>query len=40
MTKKSEKKEKTKIVTTSGKEKVTEKDKDLESDSDCKQSKN
>ena len=40
MTKKSEKKEKTKIATMSGKEKVTEQDKELDSDSDCKQSKN
>ena len=40
MTKKSEKKEKTKIVTTSGKVKVMEQDKESDSDSDCKQSKN
>ena len=40
MTKKLEKKEKTKIVTTSGKEKAMEQDKESDSDSDCKQSKN
>ena len=40
MTKKSEKKEKTKIATTSGKEKVMEQDKESDLDSDCKQSKN
>ena len=40
MTKKSEKKEKTKIVTMSGKEKVMEQDKESDSDSDCEQSKN
>ena len=39
-TKKSEKKEKTKIATMSEKEKVMEQDKESDSDSDCKQSKN